>query len=310
METRKLGPFDVSLVGLGCNNFGMRCDEQQTAKVVNAALDAGINFFDTADIYGAGMSETFLGKALGPRRDGIVLASKFGAPMTEDPELRGGKPRWVAQAIEASLSRLGTDHIDLYQMHFPDADTPIEDTLEALNRLVEQGKVLQIGCSNYGAELIDESMKISSTRGLAAFISVQNHYNLLNRELEPEVVEACGRHGLALIPYFPLASGMLTGKYQRGESPPEGTRLARASSQQASRLLSDENFDKVEKLQKFAADHGRTLLELAMSWLSAQPTVCSVIAGATKPEQIEANAGAAEWKPTEEDLEEIDALLA
>jgi aryl-alcohol dehydrogenase-like predicted oxidoreductase len=310
METRKLGRFEVSVVGLGCNNFGMRCDENQTAEVVSAALDSGINFFDTADIYGVGMSEQFLGKALGPRRADIVLATKFGAPMTDDPELRGGKPRWVAQAIEASLSRLGTDHVDLYQMHFPDADTPIEDTLEALNRLVEQGKVLEIGSSNYAGEQIDAAMKVSSSRGFASFISAQNHYNLLNREPEPDVVDACRRHGLALIPYFPLASGLLTGKYHRGESPPEGARLAQPGSGQASRLLSDSNFDRVEKLEKFAADQGRSILELAISWLAAQPTVSSVISGATKPDQVKANAGAAAWKLTEDELAEIDSLLA
>lgn len=291
METRTLGRFKVTAVGLGCNNFGMRCDEQQTKKVVDAALEVGINFFDTADIYGNALSEEYLGKAIGKRRDEVVIATKF--------NLNDKDVSWIPQAIDNSLRRLGTDRVDLYQHHFPAPHVPIEDTMAALTKLVDQGKVLEFGCSNYSAEQIDEAMN------WGRFVSAQNHYNLLNREPEPEVIEACKRHGLGMIPYFPLASGMLTGKYHRGEPPPEGTRLASRTD-----VLTDERFDVVERLEKYAADKGHSMLELAISWLAARPTVASVIAGATKAEQVKANAAAANWKLDRSEVAEVEGLLS
>lgn len=318
MEKRKIGRFEVSVVGVGCNNFGMRCDEQQTTAVVNAALDAGINLFDTADVYSGGVSEEFLGKALGKRRDEVVVATKFGSPMSrrEGGEVKriegtgGGSRRWITQAVEDSLRRLKTDRIDLYQMHVPAGDVRIEETLEALNELVKEGKVLEIGCSNFSGEQIDESMKVSSEKGFASWVSAQNHYSLLHRDMEEEVLDACERHGLAMLPYFPLASGLLTGKYSRGQAPPEDTRLGKLPEERRERWLSDRNFEIVERLEKFCADRGHTILELAISWLVAQRTVASVIAGATKPEQIKANVEAAGWMLTPDDQEEIDKITS
>jgi aryl-alcohol dehydrogenase-like predicted oxidoreductase len=277
---------------------------------VSAALDAGITFFDTADIYGrpSGRSEEYLGKALKGRRDEAIVATKFGGPMGEDPEQRGGSARWVARAVEGSLSRLGTDRIDLYQMHFPDAGVPIAETLEALDRLVRDGKVLEIGCSNFTGAQIDEAMEVSSSRGLARLASAQNYYNLLHRAPEDDVVPACERHGLGLLPYFPLANGLLTGKYRRGEPPPADARLARLPSEQTSAFLTDRNFEIVEKLEKLTAERGHTLLELAVSWLASRPAVASVIAGATKPEQVRANASAASWMPSPEELGDVDGI--
>lgn len=291
METRSIGGFEVSLVGLGCNNFGMRCDERQTAAVVNAAFESGINFFDTADIYGNSLSEEYLGKAIGKRRDEVVIATKFNL---NDKELA-----WIPQAIENSLRRLGTDRVDLYQHHFPAPHVPIEETMAALTKLIEEGKVIEIGCSNYSAEQIDEAMKFGR------FVSAQNHYNLLHREPEPDVIEACQRHSLGMLPYFPLASGLLTGKYRRGEEPPEGTRLASRPD-----VLTDERFDVVERLEKYAADKGHSLGELAIAWLAARPTVASVIAGATKPEQVMANAAAAGWTLSPAEVTEVEGILS
>lgn len=308
MRTRRLGRLEASLVGLGCNNFGRRCDARQTAAVVSAAMDAGVTFFDTADIYSTGLSEEYLGGALRGRRDEAVIATKFAGPMEDDPEQRGGSPRWVARAAEGSLARLGTDRIDLYQMHFPDAAVPIADTLEALDRLVREGKVIEIGCSNFSGAQIDEAMEVSSSRGLARFASAQNMYSLLFRNPDEDVLPACGRHGLGLLPYYPLASGVLTGKYRRGEKPPEGTRLAGLSAEQAAWFLSERNLDVAEKLRALAADRGRTLLDLAMSWLAARPAVASIIAGATSPDQVRANAAAASWELAAADLAEIDAI--
>ena len=310
METRSIGKLDASVVGLGCNNFGGRIDEAATRLVVNAALDAGITLFDTADIYGGTRSEEFLGRALGSRRDEAVVATKFGGPI--DEERKGGaSAAYIARAVEDSLRRLETDRIDLYQLHFPDAATPFEETLEALDRLVRDGKVLEIGGSNFSAEQIDETARISRDRGFARFVSVQNEYSLLRRGPERfGVIDACEREGLAFIPYFPLASGVLTGKYRRNEAPPAGTRLAGMPAERVDDALSDKVFDRVEALEAFARDHGHTLGELAIAWLLARPTVGSVIAGATKPEQADANAAAAAWKLTDADLAEIDALLA
>jgi aryl-alcohol dehydrogenase-like predicted oxidoreductase len=319
MEMRKIGGLEVSVVGLGCNNFGMRIGEDETKAVVDTALDAGINLFDTADVYSNGTSETFLGRALGPRRDEVVIATKFRAQMSEivdgKPQpiegAQGGSPRWIAQAVEDSLRRLGTDRIDLYQMHGPDPDVPIEDTLDALHRLVEQGKVREVGCSNFSGEQIEEATKAATDRGISRFVSVQNHYSLLHRDPEREALPAAERHGLGFIPYFPLASGLLTGKYRQGEPLPEGTRLQLMSEfmpELAERFLNDDNWRIVVQLQEFCDERGRSLLELAMSWLATQPTVASIIAGATKPEQVHANVQAVGWKLDDDEVAQIDRL--
>ena len=310
METRSIGSLKVSLAGLGCNNFGGRCDADQTAAVVAAALDAGITFFDTADVYGGTHSEEFLGRALGSLRDDVVVATKFGHQVGDDPEHSGGSARWVTRACEDSLRRLGTDHIDLYQLHRPDPKTPIEETLGALDELVRAGKVREIGNSNFDGAAMDEADDVARTRGFARFASAQNHYNLLHREAESDVLPACARLGLGQLPYFPLASGMLTGKYRRGEPPPEGTRLATVPEERRARIFSDENFDVVERLESIAVKRGRSLLDVALGWLAAQPAVASVIAGATTPWQVRANAAATSWEPSSEDLAELGALTS
>jgi aryl-alcohol dehydrogenase-like predicted oxidoreductase len=303
MEFRQLGPFRVSLVGLGCNNFGGRIPFEATERVVARALDAGITLFDTADSYGeSGGSEKALGALLGPRRKDIVLATKFGLG-------GGGSRRHAMAACEASLKRLNTDWIDFYQLHRPDPRTPIEETLRALDDLVHQGKVRAIGCSNLSAAQVDEAQATSQRLKLASFVSCQDEYSLLAREIEAELVPAIERHGLTLLPYFPLASGMLTGKYRRGAKPPPGTRLSRISNH-ADRFLNDANFALVEQLEAFAAARGHSLLDLAFSWLAARPYVASVIAGATKPEQIDANIKAVGWQLTPAEVAEIDRLSA
>ena len=310
MDTKPLGRsgLRVSVVGLGCNNFGQRCDQAQTRAVVAKALDLGVTLFDTADVYGGGgVSEEYLGKALESRRGEVVLATKFGMPMGEGPLRRGGSRRWMMQAAENSLRRLGTDYIDLYQIHFPDAGTPIEETLRALDDLVRQGKVRYVGCSNFAGWQVVEAAWTARTAGLAQFVSAQNFYNLLERNVERELVPACNAHGLGVLPYFPLASGLLTGKYQRGAAAPEGTRL---SAPRFKGALSDKNFDTVEKLSAFAADAGHSLLELAIGWLASQPHVPSVIAGATKPEQVEANVRAASWKLSAAELAKVNEVAA
>jgi aryl-alcohol dehydrogenase-like predicted oxidoreductase len=309
METRSIGKLDVSVVGLGCNNFGGRIDEPASRRVVDAALDAGITLFDTADSYGGTRSEEYLGRALGARRDDAVIATKFGSPIDEARK-GGASAAYIARAAEDSLRRLGTDRIDLYQLHFPDAATPFEETLGALDELVRSGKVLEIGGSNFSAEQIDETARISADRGFARFVSIQNEYSLLRRGPERfGVIDACERNGIGFIPYFPLASGVLTGKYHRHEAPPEGTRLAGMPAERRDNALSDKVFDRVEALDTYARDHGHTLLELAIAWLLARPTVTSVIAGATKPEQAIANATAATWTLSDENLREIDAVI-
>ena len=310
MDTKPLGRsgLRVSVVGLGCNNFGQRCDQAQTRAVVAKALDLGVTLFDTADVYGGGgVSEEYLGKALESRRGEVVLATKFGMPMGEGPLRRGGSRRWMMQAAENSLRRLGTDYIDLYQIHFPDAGTPIEETLRALDDLVRQGKVRYVGCSYFAGWQVVEAAWTARTAGLAQFVSAQNFYNLLERNVERALVPACNAQGLGVLPYFPLASGLLTGKYQRGAAAPEGTRL---SAPRFKGALSDKNFDKVEKLSAFAADAGHSLLELAIGWLASQPHVPSVIAGATKPEQVEANVRAASWKLSAAELAKVNEVAA
>jgi aryl-alcohol dehydrogenase-like predicted oxidoreductase len=310
MDHKPLGNsgLRVSVVGLGCNNFGRRCDAAQTRAIVAKALDLGITLFDTADAYGpGGLSEEYLGKALEGRRGEIVLATKFALPMGEGPMQRGGSRRWVMQAAEASLRRLGTDWIDLYQMHFPDAGTPIEETLRALDDLVRQGKVRYVGCSNFTGWQVVESAWTAKTHGLSPFVSAQNQYSLLERGIERELVPACTAYGVGVLPYFPLASGMLTGKYRRGEKVPEGTRL---STPRFQAVLNERNFDRVEKLEGFAHDAGHSLLELAFSWLAVQPHVASVIAGATSPEQLEQNARSAGRKLSSEELARARELAA
>ena len=304
MELRALGSLRVSVVGLGCNNFGMRIDAAATERVVHAALDAGINFFDTADIYGGTKSEEFLGRALARRRDRAIVATKFG--MAVDEKRRGARPEYVRHALEDSLKRLGTDHVDLYQLHQPDPDVPIADTLGALNDLVQAGKVKEIGCSNFSVEQLDEAARAPAPAA-ARFVSVQNEYSLLHREPEAGVLTACERLGMAFLPYFPLASGLLTGKYQPGKPAPEDSRL---SLSWTARFTTERNIQIAEALKAFAAERQHTLLVLAVSWLAAQPRVVSVIAGATSPEQVRANAAAANWSLNREELTEIDRLAS
>jgi len=306
MRYRQLGRsgLTVSVAGLGCNNFGTRCDRRATRAVVEAALEAGVTLFDTADVYGnRGGSETLLGQALGARRDEVALASKFGASMGGPPEEARGSRRYVRRAVEASLCRLGTDHLDLYQQHVPDPKTPLEETLAALDELVTDGKVRYVGSSNFAAWQIAEADWIARTEHLTRFVSAQNQYNLLERDLEYEVIPACERYGVGVLPYFPLANGLLTGKYRRGEPAPPGTRLAGRSD-----MLTEEVFDRLDALEKYGVERGRTLLEVAIGGLAAQPTVGSVIAGATRPDQVLANVAAAEWEPTPEDVAELAKL--
>lgn len=304
MRMRTLGSsgLKVSEVGIGCNNFGGRMDQAATQAVVDAAFSAGINFFDTADIYGNRESEVQLGKALAGRRHEVVIASKFGIPTGPGPNQRGGSRGYIMAAIEASLRRLGTDYVDLYQIHVPDAETPIEETLRALDDLVCSGKVRYLGCSNFSGWQIADADWTARSAHLNRFVTAQNHLSLLERGAEAEVLPACRRFGLGMLPYFPLASGMLTGKYKRNQPPPAGTRLAAAG---ASRSLNDRNFDIVEKLDAFATARGHSLLDLAFGWLLSQPVTTSVIAGATKPEQVAANAAAADWRLSADEMREV-----
>jgi aryl-alcohol dehydrogenase-like predicted oxidoreductase len=302
MESRRIGSLSVSVVGLGCNNFGTRLDERASERVIHAALDAGITFIDTADVYGKGLSEEYLGRALGPRRRDVILATKFGKPM--DQERFGAHPAYIRQAVEGSLRRLRTDHIDLYQLHDVDPEVPIADTLGALDELVRAGKVREIGCSNFMAGHIRDAAAAASSGGTKGFVSVQNEYSLLHREPEAEVLDECEQRGTAFVPYYPLASGLLTGKYHRGQPAPEGSRLA---SGRRPELMADENLQRVESLRKVARTMGHELLELAFAWLLARPIVASVIAGATKPSQVTANVAAAEWRMTSGQVAIVDA---
>ena len=308
MEQRRLGNSGlfVSEVGLGCNNFGGRMDEAGTCAVVDAALDAGINLLDTADMYGGSLSEEYLGRALKGRRDDVVLATKFGFSMGEGPHRRGASRRYIVSALEASLRRLDTDYIDLYQLHFPDPHTPIDETLRALDDCVRAGKVRYIGCSNFSGWQIADAHWTAARDRLNPFVSAQNLMSLLERDVLREVIPACDHFGLGMLPYFPLASGLLTGKYRRGEAAPEGTRLGAA---RAARALSERNFDRVEALAAFAEERGRSLLELAFGWLLSTPAVSSVIAGATSPEQVRANVAASTMRLDETEMKDIVARL-
>jgi aryl-alcohol dehydrogenase-like predicted oxidoreductase len=302
MRTRSLGDGgpEVSVVGLGTNNFGRRCDYEQSLAVIDAALDSGVILFDTSDTYGQGMSEEFIGRALEGRRDGVVIATKFGKPMDERPEERRGNPEYIRWAVEGSLRRLRTDVIDVYQMHEPDPATPIEETLGALDDLVHDGKVRWIGSSNFSAKEIEAAEEVARGAGFHRFVSAQNEYSLLKREVEDEVLPACEAARIGFLPYFPLASGLLTGKYRRGEIATEG-RLA-------GREIPADRWDRVEALQRYAEERGVSLLDVAVGGLLAMPAVTCVISGATEPEQVRANVGAGAWEPTEADLDTLAAL--
>ena len=310
MEYRRLGNsgLQVSLAGLGCNNFGMRIDAEKTRAVVHCALDEGITLFDTADIYGnRGQSEEMLGKALGNRRHEIVLASKFGMAMGDGPYKIGGARRYIIAACEASLKRLGTDYFDLYQFHQPDPLTPEEETLSTLDTLVRAGKVRYIGHSNYAGWQVADAAWIAKTRGWAPYVSAQNRYNLFDREIEQELMPACRQFGLGILPFFPLASGFLTGKYRRGQEPAPGTRFA-AMRRLADPMMTEANFAILDRLDEFARKHSHSLLELAIGWLATQPEISSVISGATSPDQVKQNVKAIDWHLTAEEMQEVDKL--
>ena len=305
MRTRRLGREgpEVSVVGLGCNNFGGRVDLAGTRAVVDAALDSGITLLDTADIYGnKGGSESFLGEVLEGRRDGVVIATKFGGDMGDGTQARGSR-EYIRKAVDASLQRLRTDRIDLYQYHTPDRVTPLADTFGALDELVREGKVRYAGHSNLSAAQVEEVDALAREQGWARPVSAQNRYSLLHRDPEDDLLPLCERLGLGVLPYFPLASGLLTGKYRRGQPPPEGTRLAGRGE-----VFTDETFDRVEALEEYAGERNVTLLDVAIGGLLAQPAVASVISGATKPEQVRANAAAGAWEPSREDVAALNAL--
>ncbi len=308
METRAIGSLQVSVVGLGCNNFGGRLDEAGSKAVIDAAIDAGINLFDTADVYGnGGKSEEIIGRALGSRRSKVLLATKFGNPM--EHQGKGASAHYVRTAVEASLKRLNVDVIDLYQLHTPDPHTPIAETLGALDDLVKAGKLREIGCSNFSAEQLREA-EAAVKLGGARFVSVQNEFSMIRRgNEESDVLPECERLNISYLPYFPLASGLLTGKYRKDQPLPEGTRITTGAGQHG-RWLSDHNMKLVEELAEFAESHQHTLLELAFSWLLAHTPVASVIAGAMRPEQVQANASAVDWHLSEADLLAVDKILA
>lgn len=311
MKTRKLGTslLEVSVVGLGCNNFGI-LDIASSRRVVDRAIELGVTFFDTADIYGnRGGSEEQLGQILGPRRKDIVLATKFGMAMDDDANKARGSRAYILDAVEASLRRLQTDWIDLYQYHTPDPQTPLEETLRALDDLVKAGKVRAVGCSNLPAKGVEEAAAASARAGLISFATAQDEYSLVARDAERELIPAIERHGMSLLPYFPLASGLLTGKYRQDAPIPAGTRYARGN-RFSDRYMNEENWKIVQRLTAFCEARGRTLLELAFSWLLAHPCLASVIAGATRPEQVEQNVKAAGWELTPEERAEVDRLTA
>ena len=308
MEYRRLGNsgLEVSVIGLGANNFGRRVDADGTAVVINHALDMGINLIDTSNSYGVERrSEEFIGKALKGKRDRALIATKAASRTAEGPNREGASRQHLMAELEISLRTLDTDYIDLYQIHFPDSNTPIEETMRALDDMVRDGKVRYIGCSNYAAWQVCEALWTSRSKGFAPFVSVQPHYSMMERRVEAELVPFCKEYRIGILPYFPLASGFLTGKYKRGQPAPEGTRLSEGDRG----MFSDANFDMLEKLESFSAERGRTVLELAFAWLLANPDVSSVIAGATKPEQVISNSKAVGWNLTAEDMAEVDTIL-
>jgi aryl-alcohol dehydrogenase-like predicted oxidoreductase len=305
VETRRIGTLEVSVIGLGCNNFGWKIDESATRRVIDASIARGINFLDTADTYGKTTSEEFIGRALEGRRASVIIATKFGKPV--DPTRTGARPEYVHQACNDSLRRLGTDYIDLYQLHAPDPTVPIADTLGALDELVKAGKVREIGCSNFSADQLREADEASRRGHLARFVSVQNHYNMLRRDDEADAIPECERLGIAYLPYFPLESGLLTGKYRLGQSAPAGTRIAEGGW--LASKFTNENLAIIERLIAFAESRKHTLLELSISWLLRYSVVASVIAGATRPDQVSTNAAAPNWKLTPEDIEAVDEIL-
>lgn len=308
MNHRKLGVLDVSIVGLGCNAFGSRIDAAQTKAVVDAAIGAGINYFDTAESYGDGLSETYLGKALGSRRDKVVIASKWGLPRDLAEGERAGDPQQIRARLERSLTRLGTDYIDHYQLHRPDPASPPAETLGCLAELRAEGKIREIGCSNFSADELEQSHKAAVDQAAAPYASVQNHYSLLTRDVVSNgVLDTCDRLEIAFVPYYPLEAGVLTGKYRRGHEPPAGSRLS--APQARSRFIDDKRLDIVEELTAWAESRERTLLDLAMSWLTSHPHVASVIAGASKPDQAHANAAAGQWQLSADDRAEVDSIV-
>jgi len=309
MEYRQLGRsgLRVSAIGLGGNTFGNGADEAQTGRIINHALDIGVNFIDTADVYSRGVSETYVGKAVGGRRREALIATKVRGRMGDQPNDEGLSRKHIVDGVEDSLRRLHTDYIDLYQVHQVDARTPIYETLSALDDLVHQGKVRYVGCSNFAAWQICEALWAADRKNLTPFVSVQPRYNIFDRAIERELVPFCRQYGIGIIPYSPLAGGLLTGKYRPGEPPPPDTRAGRNPRMQ--QQLNEQNLAKVERLRNWAKEHDRTVGELALAWLLSRPEVSSIIAGATRPEQVEANARAAEWTLSEEDLKEIDQAL-
>jgi len=311
MEYRKLGRsgLEVSEIALGANNFGWRIDEQTSVSIIRHALDLGINYIDTANWYGQqGLSEEFVGKGVKGKRSQVVIATKFGQPMSDSPNERGGSRHHIMQAIDASLRRLNTDYIDLYQIHLPDPTTPIEETLRALDDLVRGGKVRYIGCSNFAAWQLCEALWTSKVNNLESFVTTQAEYNLLERTAEQELVPCCQSHGTGLIPWGPLAGGILTGKYSRAEAPPPESRINEFYGAIYQHTFSDASFDKLDKLKAFAAERGHSVAELAIVWLLTHSYVSTVITGATKVEQISANVAAAGWKLTPEEVSQLDQL--
>jgi len=310
MQMKPLGKtgLEVSSVGMGCMNLGMMCDQGAADAIVDAALSVGVNFFDVADIYGGGEAESILARALGKRRQDVVLATKFGARLggRGGAADHGGSRDYIMKAVETSLKKLNTDYIDLYQLHFPDPETPIEETLRALDDLVRQGKVRHVGCSNFSGDQLATALAVSADNDLCAFVTAQNRYSLLFRGIEQELVPVARESGVGILPFFPLESGLLTGKYRRDEKPAAGTRFSKWGG--GGGFVSDERWTIVEQIEAYGQKIGRSVLDIAIGWLAAQPFVASVIAGVTKPEQIRQNVAAASWQPTDEDLAEIDRI--
>jgi aryl-alcohol dehydrogenase-like predicted oxidoreductase len=310
VEYRNLGNSGllVSVVGLGGNQFGGRLDKEATAEVVNKAVDMGVTFFDTADIYARGKGEEYIGAALKPHRRNVIIATKTSQAMGEGPYWSGNSRRYVIDAVEACLRRLDTDYIDLFQMHRFDPNTPCEETMRTLDDLVRSGKVRYIGSSTYSGWQATEAHWVAKANNLEPFISAQNQYNLLERDVERELVPACRKNGVGIIPFYPLAAGFLTGKYRPGQPPPEGARLSGGTGM-AARIINERNFDTLMKLEGFAQERGHTMVELAIGWLASQPAVGSVICGATRPEQVEENAKAGDWRLSPDDLAEVDQIM-